>query len=300
MKIVIALGGNALLKRGEPLTLAAQKANIDQACRAIAQIARQNQVILTHGNGPQVGLLALQAAAFQAGGDFSFDVLGAESEGMIGYMLEQQLMNALPQHKIAVLLTQVEVNSDDPAFKNPTKFIGPVYTQAQSQQIIALHPDWRMDTDGVNYRRVIASPQPQRIVEISTIRLLVDAQVLVICGGGGGIPVVKHQSFYRGVEAVIDKDLSAALLAEQLQADCLLMLTDVKAVMKNWGTPQVAPLSRLTLTGIENSLFAPGSMGPKVQAAVRFVKATGKPAYIGALEDAPLILQGQAGTAIIP
>lgn len=292
MKIVIALGGNALLKRGEPLTLAAQKNNVDKACEVIAEIARQHQVILTHGNGPQVGLLALKQS------DFSFDVLGAESEGMIGYMLAQQLMNRLPEQSVATLLTQVEVSADDPAFNKPTKFIGPVYTETESLQLKTLHPEWSLAMDGASYRRVIASPEPQKILEISTIELLMKSGVLVICCGGGGIPVIHHAGLYHGVEAVIDKDLAAAKLAQQLQADCLLMLTDVKAVMKNWGTPQAEPIAQMTIEDIDHHVFAPGSMGPKVTAATRFVKSTGKKAYIGALEDAPLILQNQAGTLI--
>jgi carbamate kinase len=292
MKIVIALGGNALLKRSEPLTLAAQKANIDKACGMIAEIARQHQVILTHGNGPQVGLLALKQP------DFSFDVLGAESEGMIGYMLAQQLMNELPKQPIATLLTQVEVNANDPAFQKPVKFIGPVYTQTESLQLKTLHPEWNMAMDGASYRRVIASPEPQKILEISTIELLMKSGVLVICCGGGGIPVINRGGFYHGVEAVIDKDLAAAKLAQQLQADCLLMLTDVKAVMKNWGTPQSEPIAQMSIDDMNNQFFAPGSMGPKVMAAARFVKATGKTAYIGALEDTSSILQNRAGTLI--
>jgi carbamate kinase len=298
MRVVIALGGNALLKRGEPLTLAAQKANIEQACRAIADIAIQHSVILTHGNGPQVGLLSLQAAAFNAQDNVSFDVLGAESEGMIGYLLEQQLMNCLPQQKIATLLTQVVVDAADSAFQAPTKFIGPTYAPQQAASVQAAHPDWRMAKDGEYLRRVIASPQPQRILEIRTIQLLVREGVLVICCGGGGIPVIQQDGFYRGVEAVIDKDLAAALLAEQLEADCLLMLTDVPAVMKNWRTPQAEPIRRMSVAEITAQSFAAGSMGPKVSAAARFAKNTGKTAYIGALADAPLILKNQSGTAI--
>ncbi len=298
MKIVIALGGNALLRRGEAQNLETQHTNLQRACRIIAQIAKKNQVILTHGNGPQVGLLALQAAAFKQGGDFSFDILGAESEGMIGYLLEQHLLNELPQHKIATLLTQVEVEETDPAFKNPTKFIGPVYSEAQAQQISSAHPNWSIAKDGIYFRRVIASPEPLHILEISTIRLLVDSQILVICCGGGGIPVVRKENRYRGVEAVIDKDLAAALLAEQLQADALLMLTDVKGVMRNWGEPQVELITHLSLKEARSSCFAAGSMMPKVEAAIRFVQSSGKKAYIGALEDAALILQGAAGTAV--
>lgn len=292
LKVVIALGGNALLKRGEPLTLAAQKNNINKACQAIAVIARQHQVILTHGNGPQVGLLALKQQ------DFSFDVLGAESEGMIGYMLAQQLMNELPAQQIVTLLTQVEVNAADAAFNHPTKFIGPVYSQTESEQLKTAHPEWSFAMDGVYYRRVIASPLPQKILEIAAIELLLNSGVLVICCGGGGIPVVNQAGSYHGVEAVIDKDLAAAVLAQQLGADCLLMLTDVNAVMKDWGKPQAEPIAQLSLDDIHNHAFAPGSMGPKVAAAAGFVKATGKKAYIGALEDAALILQNQAGTLI--
>ena len=299
MKIVIALGGNALLKRGEPLTLAAQKTNIEQACQAIAAIAAEHQVIITHGNGPQIGLLALQAAAFNTA-DFSFDVLGAESEGMIGYLLEQQLTNVLPQYKIATLLTQVVVDPNDPAFKAPTKFIGPMYTQDQAASLRSAHPDWQITSDGDGFRRVIASPMPQSILEISTIRLLVEAGILVICCGGGGIPIIRKNGFYRGVDAVIDKDLAAALLAEQIQADCLLMLTDVPAVMRNWRTPQAERISQIRAEVITKESFAAGSMGPKVLAAARFAEATHKTAYIGALADASLILRRQAGTAIIP
>lgn len=298
MNIVIALGGNALLKRGDPLTLAAQKINIVNACRTVAQIAKNHRIILTHGNGPQVGLLALQAEAYDKNTDFSFDVLGAESEGMIGYMLEQQLMSELLDSKIAVLLTQVEVSADDPAFKNPSKFIGPGYSQPQMELLKQNHPSWTFAMDGTRYRRVIASPEPKNILEISTIKLLVNSGVLVICCGGGGIPVLKQDHFYRGAEAVIDKDFAAALLAQQLQADALMMLTDVKAVMKNWGTPQQEPIKELNLAEIKNHSFPAGSMGPKVEAAARFVKACGKPAFIGALEDAEWILERKAGTLI--
>ncbi len=299
MKIVVALGGNALLKRGEPPTLAVQKANIEKACRSVAQIAKNHQIILTHGNGPQVGLLALQADALDKNTDFSFDVLGAESEGMIGYLLEQQLMSELPKRKVAVLLTQVEVSPDDPAFKNPTKFIGSGYNQAQMEQLKKNHCSWAFARDGAFYRRVIASPEPKRILEIGVIQLLVDSGVMIICCGGGGIPVLKREHYYTGVEAVIDKDLAAALLAQQLQADALLMLTDVKAVMRNWGTSQQEPLRQLSLAEIAKYSFPTGSMGPKVEAAARFVRACGKPAFIGALEDAELILNYKAGTSIL-
>lgn len=291
MKIVIALGGNALLKRGESLTLDTQQINIAHACKLIGQIAREHTVILTHGNGPQVGLLALAEP-------FPFDVLDAESEGLIGYLLAQELMNELPDHQVAALLTQIEVDPQDPAFKKPSKFIGPTYSQEQFQQMSEAHPNWVISQDGEHFRRVIASPKPQHILEISTIRLLVESKALVICCGGGGIPVIRKNGVYRGVEAVIDKDLAAALLAEQLQADCLLILTDVKAVMRNWGTANAKAIPQLSLKDIEDCVFASGSMGPKVEAAANFVKATGKKAYIGALEDAALILENRAGTLI--
>jgi carbamate kinase len=187
----------------------------------------------------------------------------------------------------------------DPAFQNPTKFIGPVYTEEQSLQLAAAHPQWQIRHDGKNFRRVIASPLPKNIIELAAIEFLIKSDFLVICCGGGGIPVVKRNGFYYGVEAVIDKDLAAALLAEKISADALLMLTDVKAVMKNWQTPQAQPIRTIRIKELQLEKFAPGSMGPKIQAAINFIKSCGKPAYIGALEDAELILEGKAGTQIV-
>ncbi|MBS0352087.1 MAG: carbamate kinase [Proteobacteria bacterium] len=298
MNLVVALGGNALLKRGEPLTIAMQKKNIEQASRHLAKIAQSHSIVLTHGNGPQVGLLALQSAAAKTD-DFSLDILGAESEGMIGYMLEQEMRNQLPKKPIATLLTQVEVDPRDAAFRDPAKFIGPVYTQEQSLQLAAIHPQWQFKQDGSNFRRVMASPEPKNILELTAIQFLIHSDFLVICCGGGGIPVVKRGGCYYGIEAVIDKDLSAALLAEQLSADGLLMLTDVKAVMSNWNTPQAQPIRKISIEELQKENFPPGSMGPKVQAAINFVKASGKAAYIGALEEAEWILQGKAGTQVL-
>jgi carbamate kinase len=297
-KIVVALGGNALLRRGEPPTAAIQRERARQAMTSVAELARENEVIVTHGNGPQVGLLALQASAYTKIPPYPLDVLGAESEGMIGYVLEQELDNLLPDRGVVTVLTQVVVDPADPAFTTPTKPIGPIYTEEQARRL-ASELNWTVAPDNEHFRRVVASPEPLRIVELAAIRMLVDAGALVICSGGGGIPViVDEQGFLRGVEAVIDKDLAAELLARSLQADYLLMLTDVDAVLEHWGTPDARPIARATTTELRRLEFATGSMGPKVEAACRFVEATGGIAAIGALEDAALILAGEAGTTV--
>jgi carbamate kinase len=297
-KIVVALGGNALLRRGEPPTAAIQRERARQAMTSVAELARENEVIVTHGNGPQVGLLALQASAYTKIPPYPLDVLGAESEGMIGYVLEQELDNLLPDRGVVTVLTQVVVDPADPAFTTPTKPIGPIYTEEQARRL-ASELNWTVAPDNEHFRRVVASPEPLRIVELAAIRMLVDAGALVICSGGGGIPViVDEQGFLRGVEAVIDKDLAAELLARSLQADYLLMLTDVDAVLEHWGTPDARPIARATPTELRRLEFATGSMGPKVEAACRFVEATGGIAAIGALEDAALILAGEAGTTV--
>jgi carbamate kinase len=297
-KIVVALGGNALLRRGEPPTAAIQRERARQAMTSVAELARENEVIVTHGNGPQVGLLALQASAYTKIPPYPLDVLGAESEGMIGYVLEQELDNLLPDRGVVTVLTQVVVDPADPAFTTPTKPIGPIYTEEQARKL-AGELNWTVAPDNEHFRRVVASPEPLRIVELAAIRMLVDAGALVICSGGGGIPViVDEQGFLRGVEAVIDKDLAAELLARSLQADYLLMLTDVDAVLEHWGTPDARPIARATPTELRRLEFATGSMGPKVEAACRFVEATGGIAAIGALEDAALILAGEAGTTV--
>ncbi len=300
MRIVAALGGNALLRRGQPLEAQVQRANVDQAVRAIVKLAAEHDLVVTHGNGPQVGLLALQAASYETVAPYPLDVLGAESEGMIGYLLEQALTNALPGQAVATLLTQVIVDPLDPAFERPTKPIGPVYTEAEAKRLAA-ERGWRVAPDGRSYRRVVPSPEPQAIVEIEAIRLLVEAGVLVVCVGGGGIPVVAGEhGALRGVEAVIDKDLSAALLAAQLEADFLLMLTDVAAVERAFGTPQAEPIRRASPGELRALEFAAGSMGPKVEAACRFVEATSGRAAIGALPDAAAIVRGEAGTLVHP
>jgi carbamate kinase len=300
MKVVIALGGNALLRRGEPPTAAAQRANVARAAQSVAEVARAHAVIVTHGNGPQVGLLALQAEESARVPPYPLDVLDAETEGMIGYLIEQELVSRLPGKNVASLLTQIEVAADDPAFLRPTKPIGPSYTAADAQRL-AQARGWTVGLDGNAWRRVVPSPEPRRILELAAIRLLVEAGVIVVCAGGGGIPVVVTAAgAIHGVEAVIDKDLAAALLARELDADALLLLTDVDAVYLDWNTPEARPLPLTTPRELRQHRFAPGSMGPKVEAACRFVEVTGGLAGIGRLEDAPALLEGRGGTQVRP
>ena len=300
MRIVVALGGNALLKRGEPMTYDAQRTNVRIAAVALADLAKDHQIIVAHGNGPQVGLMALQAASYAPGTLWPLDVLGAETEGMIGYLIEQELMNALPAGaECATLLTRVEVDRADPAFDQPTKPIGPVYTAEEGKLIGAEHL-WSMVSDPKGgLRRVVPSPLPRRILGLAAIRLLVDADVCVICAGGGGIPVVRNDTGgMEGVEAVIDKDRTAALLAQALQADVLLMLTDVEAVMRDWGTADETAIRTITPDALDGMNFAAGSMGPKITAATTFVRGGGTLAGIGRLQDARAILEGRAGTQV--
>ncbi|MDO2455017.1 carbamate kinase [Enterobacter asburiae] len=295
--LVVALGGNALLKRGEPLEADIQRQNIEQAARTIAGLTEQWRVVLVHGNGPQVGLLALQNSAYDKVTPYPLDVLGAESQGMIGYMLQQALKNSLPQREVSVLLTQVEVDAADPAFSNPTKYIGPVYSEAQAK-MLAAQKGWVFKADGSYFRRVVPSPQPKRIVESDAITALIQRDHLVICNGGGGVPVVENANGYRGIEAVIDKDLSAALLARQIEADALLILTDADAVYLDWGKPTQRPLAQVTPELLRGMQFDAGSMGPKVAACREFVEACNGIAGIGALGDGAEILAGEKGTLI--
>jgi carbamate kinase len=299
MRLVIALGGNALLKRGEPLDASVQHRNVRAAARALAPVAREHQVILTHGNGPQVGLLALQSEAYREVRPYPLDVLGAQTQGMIGYMIEDELRDELGgAREIATLLTQVIVDGDDPAFGNPSKPVGPVYEESQAKSL-ARERVWAVAPDGRYWRRVVPSPEPVRILGIGAIRLLVEAGVVVICAGGGGVPVVKDElGGLRGVEAVIDKDLSAALLARELCADALLMLTDVDAVYEAWGTPSQRPIRAATPQQLRQMSFAAGSMGPKVEAACRFVESGGGFAAMGALAAVAAVVRGDAGTRV--
>lgn len=298
MRIVVALGGNALLRRGEPMEQATLQANVARAARMVAALAEHHEVVVTHGNGPQIGLLALASEAYGEVQPYSLDVLGAESQGMIGFMLEGALRNALLARPVATLLTTVVVLADDPGFANPTKPIGPLYTEAEAIRL-AGERGWILVPDGASFRRVVPSPEPRRIVELEAIRQLLAAAVLVICAGGGGVPVVVTESgAMYGVEAVVDKDLTAALLARELRADRLLLLTDVSAVELDFGTPAARPIHEASPRHLRTLTFAPGTMGPKVEAACRFVEATGGTAAIGALEDAEALLRGTAGTQV--
>lgn len=300
MRIVVALGGNALLRRGEPLTAAAQRANIRIAAEALAPLARTHTLVISHGNGPQVGLLALQGAAYKPDEAYPLDVLGAETEGMIGYMIEQELGNLLPvEVPFATILTMVEVDPGDPAFQKPTKFIGPVYAKEEAERLAA-GKGWAIKPDGDKWRRVVASPQPQRIFEIRPIKWLLEKGTIVICAGGGGIPTVYDSARkLHGVEAVIDKDLASELLARELEADLLVLATDVDAAYVGWGTPEAKAIKRASPAAIKDYDFPAGSMGPKVDAASRFVELTGGAAAIGALKDLPAIVEGRAGTTVV-
>lgn len=299
MRIVIALGGNALLRRGEPMTAENQRANIRLAAEQIARVHPGNQLVVAHGNGPQVGLLSLQAAAYASVAPYPLDVLGAETEGMIGYVIEQELGNLLAfEVPLVTLLTQVEVDADDPAFQNPTKPIGPVYTKAEAEQLAA-EKGWSIAADGSNYRRVVASPKPKRIFEMRPIKWLLEHECIVICAGGGGIPTMyDHARKLHGVEAVIDKDLCSSLLAEQLGSDLLLIATDVHAAFVDFGQPNQKAIAQAHPDEMEKLGFAAGSMGPKVQAACEFARHTGNAAVIGSLSDIELIVRGEAGTRV--
>jgi len=298
MRVVIALGGNALLKRGEPMTAQAQRANIRAAAPMLASVARRNQLVLTHGNGPQVGLLALQGAAYSS--EFPLDVLGAQTEGMIGYVIEQELGNLLPQYtSIATVLTMTEVDPEDPAFGDPTKFVGPVYDK-ESADRLAAEKGWVVKRDGPHWRRVVPSPEPLRIVEIEPIRWLLDKDAVVICAGGGGIPTMRTEQSLAGVEAVIDKDLAGELLARDVRADLFVMATDVDGVYRDWGTPSQRRVDQITTDALRQTEFAAGSMGPKVTAAIRFADRTGRRAAIGSLTEIGAIVDGSAGTQVLP
>jgi carbamate kinase len=298
MLVVVALGGNALLRRGQTPTAQAQRANLRTAADAIAVLAREHRIVVTHGNGPQVGLLALQAAALAESRAYPLDVLGAESEGMIGYMIEQELRSRLADREIVTILTQTEVAADDPAFATPTKPIGPVYERAQAE-LLAREYGWRIAPEQGGWRRVVASPEPRRVLELCAIETLERSGALVICAGGGGVPVVVcADGVVRGVEAVVDKDLAAALLASALGADALLLLTDVDAVYRDWDGPRRAPIGPTSAAELRRLTFAPGTMAPKVEGACRFVERGGAIAGIGAVADAPAILAGSEGTQI--
>ncbi|MET3620330.1 carbamate kinase [Burkholderia ambifaria] len=299
MRIVIALGGNALLQRNQPMSEARQRQNVRIAAAEIARIAPGNELVIAHGNGPQVGLLALQAAAYAPVEPYPLDVLGAQTEGMIGYLIEQELGNLLPADMpFATLLTQVEVDPADPAFDRPTKPIGPVYSRAEAERL-AHENGWHIAPDGDAFRRVVPSPRPHRIFEIRPIKWLLEKGAIVICAGGGGIPTrYDANGMLAGVEAVIDKDLCASLLARELQADLLLIVTDVDGAYVDWRLPTQSLIEAAHPDALDALGFAAGSMGPKVQAAIEFVRQTGRDAAIGSLADIAAIVAGRAGTRV--
>jgi len=299
MRIVVALGGNALLERGERPDADIQHVHVRAAAQALAPLAIDHQLVICHGNGPQVGLLALESESDRAlTAPYPLDVLGAQTQGMIGYWLAQELRNAGVAHPVVSLITQTVVAAEDPAFSAPTKFIGPVYSQHHAHRL-AVERHWTIAADGAHWRRVVPSPQPESIVEMSTIKWLADQRAVIVCGGGGGVPVLRNEGGdLVGVEAVVDKDLTAALIAEQLHADLLLILTDVTSVMKDFGTDHARAVRDLDVDQLDGLSFPAGSMGPKIEACTGFVRATGKRAAIGALPQAAEIVAGQAGTRI--
>jgi carbamate kinase len=300
MRVVIALGGNAILKRGEPMTPENQRLNVKRAAQAIAKVINAGHaVVITHGNGPQVGLMALQDLAYDPNLASPIDCLVAETQGLIGYLLQQALGNATGNKgAIATLLTQIEVDRNDVAFREPSKPIGPNYGKFEAAAMGAKY-GWTMMADGAQFRRAIASPQPKRIIEIATIRHLIEMGVTVICGGGGGIPVAESEAGnYLGIEAVIDKDHTSGLLAREIKAGALLLLTDVDGVYLGWGTDQQKRLTTITPAELNAQSFAAGSMGPKVQAAIAFASLGQVMTGIGRLDDAFEILNGQAGTIV--
>jgi carbamate kinase len=297
-RAVVALGGNALLRRGEPLEAANQARAARDAAEDLARASLTNELVITHGNGPQVGLLALMGDAYTETEPYPLDVLDAETAGQIGYVLEMQLDNCIDHQDTVAVITRVVVDEDDPAFTSPSKFIGPVYTEAEASEVADRH-GWTVRPDGDRWRRVVASPEPRRIVQLGAIERLLDAGLIVVCAGGGGVPVVEDATGrYRGVEAVIDKDLASSLLAGDLGVDVLVLATDVDAVYEGYGRPEQQAIARATPEGLRARQYAAGSMGPKVEAACRFVERTGGAAAIGSLDDVEKLLDGGAGTQV--
>ncbi|MEU3644884.1 carbamate kinase [Lentzea sp. NPDC034063] len=297
MRIVVALGGNALLMRGERADASVQLRHVETAARALAPLAEEHELIVCHGNGPQIGLLALESEADPSlSRPYPLDSLGAETQGMIGYWLAQSLRNAGVRKPVLAVVTQTVVDASDQAFSAPTKFIGPIYDRAQADRLVARN-GWTVAADGPHWRRVVPSPEPLRLVEQESVEQLVNSGTIVVCAGGGGAPVVDDGRLH-GVEAVVDKDLTSAALAISLKADHLLLLTDVPAVMSDYGMPTAAPLRHLDVADLGDLSFPAGSMGPKIEACRRFVEATGSTAAIGALADAEGLLRGTAGTTV--
>ena len=299
MRVVVALGGNALLKRGAPMTVAAQRAAIAGAAEPLARLATGHELVVSHGNGPQVGLLALQAASYDEVSEYPFDVLDAQTGGMIGYLLESELSNHLGDRKpVAVLITRTLVAAQDPAFEDPTKFVGPTYSREEADRVAETR-DWVLKADGEVFRRVVPSPQPLQILELAPIRWILGHGGVVVCAGGGGVPTTRDSNgTYAGVEAVVDKDLASAVLARDLHADTLIIATDVDAVYLDWGTPDSRRILHAHPDRLESRDFAAGSMGPKVEAAVQFAQETGGRAVIGSLDNLDGLLSGTSGTTI--
>ncbi|MFZ3598778.1 carbamate kinase [Streptomyces sp. BH104] len=298
MRVVVALGGNALARRGEPMTADRLRTNVRSTCAALAGLAREHEAVITHGNGPQVGLLALQNLAYQDVAAYPLDILGAETQGMIGYVIQQELSNALAgEREVVAVLTTTLVDENDPAFEQPTKLIGPTYS-AQDAAEAAAEYRWTIARDGDTFRRVVPSPDPVRVLQAPDIRLLLENQRLVVCVGGGGVPV-KADSAGRtsGVQAVVDKDLASAALAAELKADTLVMLTDAEYVSENWGTPERRDIKTAAAEDIAELTFAAGSMQPKIDAAVRVARAGGR-ALIGPLDRLDDLLARKVGTEI--
>jgi len=299
VRLVIALGGNALLRRGERFDVDTQRHNIEVACKALAPLTADHDLIITHGNGPQIGMLAEQSRA-NSQPNVPLDVLGAETEGMIGYLLEQELRNQLPNKSVASLLTQTLVDPTDPAFEQPDKFVGRFYSPAEAQ-ILERSEGWKFKLDSGQPRRVVASPEPQAILELDSILTLSNAGFIVICAGGGGVPVVRNSTGrLRGIDAVVDKDHASELLAEQVGASGFFMLTDVKGVYQAWGTSDAKQLHQVGLNDIDESAYEAGSMRPKVAAARRFLRKTGCRAAIGCMEDVEEMYNGRRGTILNP
>jgi carbamate kinase len=303
MLLVVALGGNALLERGERPDAAVQRRHVRAAARALAPLAAEHTLVLCHGNGPQIGVLAVESETDPAlARPFPLDVLGAQTQGMIGYWLVQELANAGLTRPAVAIVTRTEVAADDPAFRAPTKFVGRGHPEPEARRLAREH-GWTIAQDGAqdgaSWRRVVASPVPLRITELPTIRRLVADGTTVICGGGGGVPVVARDGGRsEGAQAVVDKDLTAALLAIELDADRLVVLTDVDAVRSDFGTPRERRLTSVDVAELRAMRFPAGSMGPKIDACIQFVTATGRPAAIGALREAPAVLAATAGTTI--
>jgi len=297
--VVVALGGNALLRRGEKLEADSQLRAAREAARMLAPVSERTRLVVTHGNGPQVGLLALMNDAYTSVSPYPLDVLGAETEGQIGYVIEMELDNVVHHQDTVAVVTRTEVDRDDPAFGDPTKFIGPIYDEADARRL-AHELGWTVKPDGDHWRRVVPSPQPKRIVQLEAIRRLVDSGFLVVCAGGGGVPVVwTEEQIHEGVEAVIDKDLASSLLARDLGAGVLVLATDVDGVYTGWGTPEQRRLDRVTVAELRGGDFPAGSMGPKVDAVCRFVEHAGGRAAIGALADIEGLVAGEAGTQVV-